>query len=88
MSDSRTTMVKTTMPASTSDSGITKVQKTLPYSMSSSIAIENSNKGVEQTTPKMIDASAGEVSNKFIFPITKNLVAPPFASRLVKARKR
>ncbi|KAL9405116.1 hypothetical protein Peur_002088 [Populus x canadensis] len=59
MSDPRTTKVQTTIPASTPDSGITKVLSTLPYSMSSSIAIENSNKGVEQTTPKTIDASAG-----------------------------
>jgi len=64
------------------------MQATMPDSMLGSIATVSSNKKAEQTTPKMIDTSASEVGNKPIFPITKNLVAPSFPRRLVKARKR
>jgi hypothetical protein len=56
-------------------------------SMLGSIATKSGNKKAEQTTLKMIDASASEVGNKPIFSITKNLVAPLFPRRLVKARK-
>jgi len=64
------------------------VQTTMPDSTSSSIATENSNKGLEHTAPETIDALVEEVSNKIIFFITKNLVTPSFPSRLAKARKK
>ena len=63
------------------------MQTTMLDSMLGSIAIKSSNKKAEQTTLKMIDASASEVGNKPIFLITKNLFAPSFPRRLVKARK-
>jgi len=40
------------------------VQSTMPDSTSSSIATENSNKGLEHTAPETIDALVEEVSNK------------------------
>jgi hypothetical protein len=72
--------VQTTQPAATPES----VANMLPTSTPESAEIKNSKL---ETEPAILDAPRIELSGKPIFPITKNLVAPPFPGRLAKARK-
>jgi hypothetical protein len=78
--DSAATVVQTTVPAATPES----TANILPASTPESATTKNNKLEIE---PTILDAPRTELSGKSIFPINKNLVAPPFPGRLKKARK-
>jgi hypothetical protein len=78
--DSAATMVQTTLSTATPES----TTNMLPASTPESAATKNNKLEIE---PTILDAPRTKLSGKSIFPINKNLVAPPFPSRLKKARK-
>jgi len=78
--DSAATVVQTTLPAATPE----LTANMLPASTPESTATKNNKLEIE---PTILDTPRTELSGKSIFPINKNLAAPPFPGRIKKARK-
>jgi len=80
--------VQTILLVEMPDSAAIVVQTTQPATMPITPRSTSTENSKLETKPTILDMPRTKLSNKPSFPITKNLVAPLFLGRLVKAKKK